>query len=95
MVKTKGLSGDATTPGKAPCPPLGKPSADLLCTELSPTRVFIYIASPQQGNLRLCGPPSGHGAGGGAQTRDRKVHADLRADSLATEIPTPPKCSCL
>ncbi|GFO22263.1 hypothetical protein PoB_004876800 [Plakobranchus ocellatus] len=50
---------------------------------------FLYIASPQQGDLRLSGPPSGQGAGGGARTRDRKVPADLRADSLATVPPTP------
>ncbi|GFN73746.1 hexosyltransferase [Plakobranchus ocellatus] len=46
--------------------------------------------SPQQGDLRLSGPPSGQGAGGGARTRDRMVPADLRADSLATVPPTPP-----
>ncbi|GFO27834.1 hypothetical protein PoB_005433900 [Plakobranchus ocellatus] len=45
--------------------------------------------SPQQGDLRLSGPPSGQGAGGGARTRDRRVPADLRADWLATEPPTP------
>ncbi|GFN85197.1 hypothetical protein PoB_001170300 [Plakobranchus ocellatus] len=50
--------------------------------------VFVY-SSPQQGDLRLSGPPSGQGAGGGAQTRDRRVPADLRADSLATVPPTP------
>ncbi|GFO15991.1 hypothetical protein PoB_004249600 [Plakobranchus ocellatus] len=50
---------------------------------------FLYKASPQQGDLRLSGPPSGQGAGGGARTRDRKVPADLRADSLATVPPTP------
>ncbi|GFN84342.1 cytochrome p450 [Plakobranchus ocellatus] len=38
--------------------------------------------------LRLSGPPSGQGAGGGARTRDRRVHADLRADSLVTVPPT-------
>ncbi|GFO06467.1 hypothetical protein PoB_003297200 [Plakobranchus ocellatus] len=48
------------------------------------------ILGPQQGDLRLSGPPSGQGAGGGARTRDRKVPADLRADSLATVPPTPP-----
>ncbi|GFN77371.1 hypothetical protein PoB_000387700 [Plakobranchus ocellatus] len=47
-------------------------------------------ASPQQGDLRLSGPPSGQDAGGGARTRDRRVPADLRADSLATVPPTPP-----
>ncbi|GFN88976.1 hypothetical protein PoB_001548200 [Plakobranchus ocellatus] len=48
---------------------------------------------PQQGDLRLSGPPSGQGAGGGARTRDRSVKsaASLRADSLATVPPTSPK----
>ncbi|GFN83551.1 hypothetical protein PoB_001005700 [Plakobranchus ocellatus] len=50
---------------------------------------FLYKASPQQGDLRLSGPPSGQDAGGGARTRDRKVPADLRADLLATVPPTP------
>ncbi|GFO33117.1 hypothetical protein PoB_005962200 [Plakobranchus ocellatus] len=45
---------------------------------------------PQQGDLRLSGPPSGQGAGSGARTRDRRVPADLRADSQATVLPTPP-----
>ncbi|GFN85483.1 hypothetical protein PoB_001198900 [Plakobranchus ocellatus] len=47
-------------------------------------------ASPQQGDLRLQGPPSGRGADGGARTRDRRVPADLRADSQATVPPSPP-----
>ncbi|GFO01306.1 hypothetical protein PoB_002781100 [Plakobranchus ocellatus] len=51
---------------------------------------FLYIASPQKGDLRLLGPPSGRGADGGARTRDRRVPADLRADSQATVPPTPP-----
>ncbi|GFO38633.1 ranbp-type and c3hc4-type Zinc finger-containing protein 1 [Plakobranchus ocellatus] len=50
---------------------------------------FLYIASPQQGDLRLSGPPSGQGAGSGARTHDRRVPADLRADSQATVLPTP------
>ncbi|GFN78476.1 hypothetical protein PoB_000498200 [Plakobranchus ocellatus] len=50
----------------------------------------MLMESPQQGDLKLSGPPSGQGAGGGARTRDRKVPADLRADSLATVPPTPP-----
>ncbi|GFN75185.1 ATP-dependent DNA helicase q4 [Plakobranchus ocellatus] len=48
------------------------------------------VVSPQQGDLRLSGPPSGHGAGGGARTRDRRIAADIRADSLASVPPTPP-----
>ncbi|GFO37359.1 hypothetical protein PoB_006386400 [Plakobranchus ocellatus] len=46
-------------------------------------------ARPQQGDLRLLGPPLGRGADGGARTRDRKVPADLRADLQATVPPTP------
>ncbi|GFO30129.1 DNA primase [Plakobranchus ocellatus] len=47
---------------------------------------------PHEGDLRLSGPPSGQGAGGGARTRDRKVPADLRAELLATMPPTPRFC---
>ncbi|GFO19825.1 hypothetical protein PoB_004633000 [Plakobranchus ocellatus] len=47
-------------------------------------------STPQQGDLGLSGPPSGQGAGSGARTRDRRVPADLRADSLATVPPTLP-----
>ncbi|GFO47000.1 hypothetical protein PoB_007350500 [Plakobranchus ocellatus] len=47
------------------------------------------LTSPQQGDLRFSGPPSGQGAGGGARTRNRRVPSDLRADSLATVPPTP------
>ncbi|GFO11219.1 hypothetical protein PoB_003772400 [Plakobranchus ocellatus] len=49
------------------------------------------MASPQQGDLRLLGSPSGQRAGGGARTRVRRVPADLRADSLITVLPTPQK----
>ncbi|GFO04891.1 hypothetical protein PoB_003139600 [Plakobranchus ocellatus] len=48
------------------------------------------MSLPQQGDLRLSGPPSGQGAGSGARTRDRRVPADLRADSQATVLPKPP-----
>ncbi|GFN84447.1 hypothetical protein PoB_001095300 [Plakobranchus ocellatus] len=44
----------------------------------------MYVASPQQGDLRLSRPQSGQGTGGGARTRDRKVPANLRANSLGT-----------
>ncbi|GFO18117.1 hypothetical protein PoB_004462200 [Plakobranchus ocellatus] len=33
-------------------------------------------------------PPSDQGAGGGARARDRRIPADLRADSLTTVPPT-------
>ncbi|GFO44991.1 hypothetical protein PoB_007149600 [Plakobranchus ocellatus] len=48
-------------------------------------------ASPQQGDLRLSGLPSGQDASGGARTRDRRVPADRRAYSLATVPPAPRK----
>ncbi|GFO50680.1 hypothetical protein PoB_007718500 [Plakobranchus ocellatus] len=51
---------------------------------------FLYVASPQQGRLRLSSPKSGQGAGGEARTRDRKDPADIRADSLSTVPQTPP-----
>ncbi|GFO08251.1 hypothetical protein PoB_003475600 [Plakobranchus ocellatus] len=60
------------------------------CNHRVNLRGFLYIASPQQGDLRLQGPPSGRGADGGARTRDRRVPADLRVDSQATLPPTPP-----
>ncbi|GFN99934.1 hypothetical protein PoB_002644000 [Plakobranchus ocellatus] len=41
-------------------------------------------------DLRLSGPPSGQDAGGGTRTRDRRVPADLRADTRVTVPPTPP-----
>ncbi|GFO14094.1 hypothetical protein PoB_004059900 [Plakobranchus ocellatus] len=53
----------------------------------------MYIACPQHGDLRLSGPPSGQGASDGARTRNRRVPADLRADSLSTVPPTPPLAS--
>ncbi|GFO11754.1 hypothetical protein PoB_003825900 [Plakobranchus ocellatus] len=50
----------------------------------------VQTGSPRQGDLRFSDPPSGQGAGGGAPTRDRRVPADLRADSLSAVPPTPP-----
>ncbi|GFO43100.1 hypothetical protein PoB_006960500 [Plakobranchus ocellatus] len=38
----------------------------------------------------LLSPPSGEGRGSGAQNHDRRVPADLRADSQTTVPPTPP-----
>ncbi|GFO12443.1 hypothetical protein PoB_003894800 [Plakobranchus ocellatus] len=50
---------------------------------------FLYIDSPQQSDLMLSGPSSGQGAGSRARTCDRRVPADLKADSLATVPPKP------
>ncbi|GFN78315.1 hypothetical protein PoB_000482100 [Plakobranchus ocellatus] len=55
------------------------------------SKIRLMRSCPQQGDLRLSGPPSGQGADGGARTCDRRVPADLRADSLATVPPTPSK----
>ncbi|GFO31116.1 hypothetical protein PoB_005762100 [Plakobranchus ocellatus] len=49
----------------------------------------LTTASPQESDLMFSGPPSGESVGGGARTRDRRVPADFRADSLATVPPTP------
>ncbi|GFN85888.1 hypothetical protein PoB_001239400 [Plakobranchus ocellatus] len=46
--------------------------------------------SPQQSDYRLSGSPSGQSTGGGARTCDRRLPADIRADSLATVPPTSP-----
>ncbi|GFO31685.1 hypothetical protein PoB_005819000 [Plakobranchus ocellatus] len=45
--------------------------------------------SPQQGDLRPWDPPPGQVAYDEARNRDRRVPADLRADSPATLPPTP------
>ncbi|GFN99999.1 hypothetical protein PoB_002650500 [Plakobranchus ocellatus] len=51
------------------------------------------MSSAQEGDLGLSGPPSGRDADGGARARDRRVPADLRADSLATVPPPQPRQS--
>ncbi|GFO40599.1 hypothetical protein PoB_006710400 [Plakobranchus ocellatus] len=45
---------------------------------------FCDIASRQQDDRKLSGPPPGKGAHGGARTRDRRVPADIKADSIKT-----------
>ncbi|GFO08296.1 hypothetical protein PoB_003480100 [Plakobranchus ocellatus] len=67
-----------------------KSSIKSLCPILSWANVAISV-HPQQGDLRLSVPPSGQSAGSWARTRDRRVPADLRADSQATALPTPPE----
>ncbi|GFO07962.1 hypothetical protein PoB_003446700 [Plakobranchus ocellatus] len=60
------------------------------CQQLKADDSHQQKACPQQGDLRLLGPPSGRGAHGRARTCDRRIPADLRADSQATVPPTPP-----
>ncbi|GFN78152.1 hypothetical protein PoB_000465800 [Plakobranchus ocellatus] len=65
--------------------------ADLKANALTiapPTTPSDKASSPQQGDLKLSGILSGQGTGVAAQTRDRRVLADLRADSLSTVPPT-------
>ncbi|GFO13337.1 hypothetical protein PoB_003984200 [Plakobranchus ocellatus] len=71
-----------------PCTPLGLQSRICLNQSVVYGTIiglvwFLYIASPQKGDLRLSGSTSGQGAGGKARTRGRMVPADLRADSSA------------
>ncbi|GFN98164.1 hypothetical protein PoB_002467000 [Plakobranchus ocellatus] len=49
----------------------------------------ITSRSTNKCDLRLSGPPSGQGVGGGARDRDRRIPADFRADSLSSVPPTP------
>ncbi|GFO11762.1 hypothetical protein PoB_003826700 [Plakobranchus ocellatus] len=52
---------------------------------LAKNRTDVFATQCQKpGNLRLSGPPSGHGTSGGARTCERRVPANLRADSPAT-----------
>ncbi|GFO15984.1 hypothetical protein PoB_004248900 [Plakobranchus ocellatus] len=44
-------------------------------THLTDLVCCLCIASPQQNDIRLLDLPSGQGAGGGVQTRDRRVSA--------------------
>ncbi|GFO37739.1 hypothetical protein PoB_006424400 [Plakobranchus ocellatus] len=59
--------------------------------EGGPESLRPTYSSPQQGDLWLSSPPSGQGVGGGARTRDRRIPADVKADSLFTVPPTPPE----
>ncbi|GFN73564.1 hypothetical protein PoB_000007000 [Plakobranchus ocellatus] len=71
------------------CGMLGTPAIAFFVPFKSQEFGFLYIASPQQDDLRLLGPPLDQGTGGGARTRDRRVVADLRMDSLTTVPLTP------
>ncbi|GFN81138.1 hypothetical protein PoB_000764400 [Plakobranchus ocellatus] len=77
-IRDRRVPEDLRTDSLTPVPPT------LLSEMINPD----HSLSLQQGDLRLSGPPSGQGTGDGARTRDRMVPADLRADSLATVLPT-------
>ncbi|GFN88909.1 hypothetical protein PoB_001541500 [Plakobranchus ocellatus] len=47
-----------------------------------------WSASPQQGDLRLSGPPSGQGAVGGVRTSDRRVPQGGLASHWAIDAPS-------
>ncbi|GFO01579.1 hypothetical protein PoB_002808400, partial [Plakobranchus ocellatus] len=49
---------------------------------------FGFCSLTTRCDLRLSSPPSGQGACGGPRTRDRRVPAALRIDSLSTVPPT-------
>ncbi|GFO11057.1 hypothetical protein PoB_003756200 [Plakobranchus ocellatus] len=65
-------------------------SMDTFIAGLNPATnaLALEASSPQQGDFRLLGPPSGQGTGSGTRTRNRRAPADLRAGSLATVPPT-------
>ncbi|GFO19808.1 hypothetical protein PoB_004631300 [Plakobranchus ocellatus] len=65
-------------------------NAEFIMTRRGLLVILSITASPQQGDLKLSGPPSGQGAGGGARTRDRRIPANPKADSLVTVPLTPP-----
>ncbi|GFO33452.1 hypothetical protein PoB_005995700 [Plakobranchus ocellatus] len=58
---------------------------------MSPFSVHFGWTSRHHRAEVLSGSPSSQGADGGARTRDKRVPADLRADSLATVLLTPPE----
>ncbi|GFO29914.1 hypothetical protein PoB_005641900 [Plakobranchus ocellatus] len=62
-----------------------------ICTINTRKHRHCVFSQSTIGDPKLLGPSSGQGIGGRAQTRDRSVSADLRAASLSTEPPTPPK----
>ncbi|GFO20414.1 hypothetical protein PoB_004691900 [Plakobranchus ocellatus] len=75
-----------------PRPDKESPENLIKITLLNPNYINLFgfcISCPQQGDLRLSGPPSGQNASGGARTHDRMVPAGFRAGSLVTVPPTP------
>ncbi|GFO27990.1 hypothetical protein PoB_005449500 [Plakobranchus ocellatus] len=55
------------TKSKASVAKLISENRDIGLNSMTENVRFLYIASPQQGDLRLSGPPSGQGAGGGVE----------------------------
>ncbi|GFO35302.1 hypothetical protein PoB_006180700 [Plakobranchus ocellatus] len=65
-------------------PAMQEAETRLRCLTLFYDAEVCYIASLQQGDLRLSGPSSGQGAGGEARTHDRKIPS---ASHCATDAP--------
>ncbi|GFO10914.1 hypothetical protein PoB_003741900 [Plakobranchus ocellatus] len=57
---------------------------------INTNRKTISPASPQHGDLRLSGPPSGQSVSDGTRTRYIGAPADLKEDSLSAVPRTPP-----
>ncbi|GFO16595.1 hypothetical protein PoB_004310000 [Plakobranchus ocellatus] len=68
---------------------LGLACAVILAVIVVLVVTIVCILSPQHGDLRFSGPPSGQSDGVGARTPDRIVNADIKTDSLFTVPPTP------
>ncbi|GFO36415.1 hypothetical protein PoB_006292000 [Plakobranchus ocellatus] len=51
-----------------------------MCDRFGFDLIFVCIASLQQSDLRLSGPPPGQGASGGARTRNRWVTIYLKKE---------------
>ncbi|GFN96677.1 hypothetical protein PoB_002318300 [Plakobranchus ocellatus] len=92
-VKTVLLSGQALRQTRALVAGLEPATAESL--QMSrPIRYQMCHQRPSfsqlhQGHFRLSGPPSNQGAGGGTRTRDSRVPADVKADSLSIVPSTP------
>ncbi|GFO36804.1 hypothetical protein PoB_006330900 [Plakobranchus ocellatus] len=70
---------------------LPAPAQDPAAVWLQPESDSIksVCASSQKGDLKLYGPPSDQGTCDGPRTCNRRIPADVMADSLAREPPTP------
>ncbi|GFO50609.1 hypothetical protein PoB_007711400 [Plakobranchus ocellatus] len=86
--RLSGPSIDQGADGRARARDTRRVAADFRVDPLSSV-IDVFISSPNKVISDFKALPSGQGAGGGAQTRDIWVPADLRADSLAMCIVSP------